>query len=100
MFKLSQHTRDEQLMKSFVDYLGCGNVYVSGTTVEYIVTKINDLTDKVIPFFQKYSIQRVKHSDFLDFVSVVELMNNKIHLTEEGLDRIKKFKNGMNKGRE
>jgi hypothetical protein len=99
MFKLSQHSRDEQLMKSIIDFLGCGNVYVSGTTVEYIVTKFNDLTDKVIPFFQKYPIQGVKHLDFLDFVSVIELMKNKMHLTEEGLDRIKKIKNGMNKGR-
>ena len=87
-------------MKSLVDYLGCGKVYVSGTMVEYIVTKLTDITDKIVPLFQKNSIQGNKHLDFLDFVLVVKLMNNKFHLTEEGLNQIKKIKAGMNKGRE
>lgn len=77
-------------MRSLVEYLGCGNISVNGTVVEYTVIKINDLTDKIIPLFQKYPIQGVKYKDFLDFILVLELMNNKIHLTEEGLDQIKK----------
>jgi len=24
-FRISQHTKDQQLLKSFVDYFGCGN---------------------------------------------------------------------------
>lgn len=74
VFNLSQHNRDEQLMKSLVDYLDCGNINVNGTVVEYTVTKFSDLTHKVIPFFQKYSIQGIKHQDFLDFVSALELV--------------------------
>lgn len=87
-------------MKSLVDYLECGMIYVSGTMVNYTVTKLTDITDKIVPLFQKNSIQGVKHLDFLDFVSVVKLMNNKIHLTEKGLNQIKKIKAGMNKGRD
>lgn len=100
VFKLTQHSRDEQLIRSLVDYLECGKVYVSGTVVDYIVTKLTDITDKIVPLFQENYIQGVKYLDFLAFVSVVELMNNKIHLTEKGLNQIKVIKAGMNKGRD
>lgn len=58
------------------------------------------MTDKLLPFFQKYPIQGVKLQDYFDFVSVIELMKNKVHLTEEGLDHIRKIKSGMNRGRQ
>lgn len=80
-------------MRCLIDYLGCGNIYVDGSVVEYRITKLSDLTDKIIPFFQK------KHLDYADFVSVAELMKNGKHLTEEGLDQIRTIKAGMNRMR-
>ena len=99
MFLLTQHIRDEQLMRSLVDYLDCGNVYKNRETVDFKITKFNDLTNKVIPFFQKYPLQGVKSKDFKDFCKVAELMENKAHLTAEGLDQIRQTKAGMNTGR-
>ena len=99
VFKLGQHLKDEQLMISLVDYLGCGNVYVDGTVVEFRVTKFSDVTEKVIPFFSKYKIHGVKAKDFADWCLVAELMKRKAHLTEEGLDQIRQIKAGMNRGR-
>jgi len=98
LFKLTQHSRDEELMKSLMDYLGCGNVSVDGA-VDYLVVKFSDLTDKVIPFFVKYPILGVKSKDFADFCKVAELMQNKAHLTAEGLNQIRQIKAGMNTGR-
>jgi len=37
--------------------------------------------------------------NYLDFCKVAELMNEKAHLTEEGLEAIRKIKAGMNTGR-
>jgi hypothetical protein len=37
--------------------------------------------------------------DYEDFCKVAELMKNKAHLTQEGLNQILKIKDGMNKGR-
>jgi hypothetical protein len=99
VFKITQHEKDEQLMRSLVDYLGCGNLYAYDTFVDYTINKFNDLDEKVIPLFQKYPIIGVKHLDYLDFLKVIELMKNKKHLTEEGLDQIRTIKAGMNKGR-
>jgi hypothetical protein len=55
--------------------------------------------EKIIPFFEKYPIQGEKFLDYLDFVKVIKLMKNKAYLTEEGLDKIRKIKAGMNRGR-
>ena len=86
-------------MRNLVEYLGCGNVYRYKEAVVFKITKINDLNEKVIPLFQKYQILGIKHLDFLDFVKVAEIMKEKGHLTERGLDQVIKIKAGMNKGR-
>jgi len=86
-------------MINLIEYFGCGNVYENREAVDLIISKFSDLNNKVIPFFEKYSIQGVKSLDYLDFVKVMDLMNNKAHLTKQGLDQICKIKAGMNKGR-
>jgi len=37
--------------------------------------------------------------DYLDFVKATDIMQNKAHLTQDGLDKIIKIKDGMNKKR-
>ena len=98
-FKLTQHLRDEQLMGSLVDYLYCGIIHVSAGSVDFIVTKFSDITNKLIPFFDKYPIQGVKYLNYLDFLKVVQLMKIGLHLTGEGVKHIRKIKAGMNLGR-
>ena len=50
-------------------------------------------------FFKKSPIVGVKAIDLEDFCKAVELMQNKVHLTEAGLNEIRKIKAGMNRGR-
>lgn len=64
------------------------------------MTKFSDITEKIIPFFDKYPLRGSKAKDFSDFCKVVELMKKKAHLTDEGLNEIKKIKSGMNSLRE
>ena len=98
-FKLTQHLRDEQLMRSLVDYLGCGKIYVNVGSVDFIVTKFSDITNKLVPLFEKYPIQGIKYLNYLDFLKVVQLMKNDLHLTGKGVKLILKIKAGMNLGR-
>ena len=98
-FVLTQHSRDEQLMKSLIKYYDCGNIYKKGEAFDLKVTKIDDIQNKIIPFFKKYPILGVKALDFADFCKVAELMKEKKHLTKEGLEQIMKIKAGMNLGR-
>ena len=93
-FKITQHYRDEQLMRSLIEFFGCGAVYKRRETFEFEVTKFSDLTDKIIPLFKKYSILGVKSEDFEDFCKVAEIMKKNAHLTEEGINKIRKIKAG------
>jgi hypothetical protein len=100
-FSLTQHFRDEKLLKSLVDYFGCGYHFSSSgyNYGEFRVEKLSDISDKIIPFFDKYPILGVKSTDYADFKRVAELMKNKAHLIAEGLDQIRQIKGGMNTGR-
>lgn len=64
--------------------------------VDFKITKFDNLIDKLIPFFLSYPLMGAKALDFEDFCKIAELMKNKAHLTIEGLDEIKKIKDGMN----
>jgi hypothetical protein len=88
-------------MNYLVSYFDCGKVRKrpDQLAVDYIVTKIEDLTDKVIPFFEKYPIIGVKALDFEDFCKAAKLMKTKAHLTASGLEQTRKLKVGMNTGR-
>lgn len=92
---------DEQLMRSLVDYLDCGNVFVrsNNTAVDFKITKFLDLYDKVIPFFQKLPIRGVKAKDYSDWVKAAEIINKGDHLTKEGSSKIISIKASMNTGR-
>jgi hypothetical protein len=98
-FQLTQHARDEQLIKSLIEYLGCGTVHKDRETFNFLVSKFSDINDKIIPFFAKYSILGVKLLDYIDWCKAAELIKNKDHQTEDGLDQIRKIKEGMNAGR-
>jgi hypothetical protein len=65
-FKITQHERDKELIVSFMDYLGCGNVYKSREIFDYRVSKFSDIEEKIIPFLKNYPIQGVKALDFDD----------------------------------
>jgi hypothetical protein len=45
-------TRDAELMKSLVNYFNCGNYYPTSTGEygEFVVKKLSDINEKIIPF--------------------------------------------------
>lgn len=97
-FQLTQHIRDLELMKRIPDYLSSGNIYINRGAVDFKVIKLQDL-NRIVSLFNKYPIAGIKHLDYLDFVKALELLNNKSHLTEEGLNQLLILKDNMNKGR-
>ena len=84
VFKLGQHSREEILIKSFIDYFDCGHVTLWGgqkNEVVFNVTKLSDIVNKIIPFYRKYGIIGGKLKDFSDWSTVAEMMLKKEHLT-------------------
>ena len=67
IFQLTQHVRDEQLMRRFEVYFDCGkSVKTSRAEVYFNVSKFSDINEKIMPFFHKYKIRGVKYADFND----------------------------------
>ena len=95
-FAITQHCRDEQLMKSLIVFFACGNIYKDRETFSFEVTKLCDIENKIIPFFKNNPILGIKSKDFYDFGKIAYMMKEKKHLTKQGLEQIKKIKAGMN----
>ena len=94
---ITQHSRDKELLELIVKNLAAGIVNIhSENAFVFKVSKLVDLTQKIIPLFEKNPIRGVKQLDFLDFCEVAKLMNEGKHLTTEGLDLIRAIKNKMN----
>ena len=98
-FILTQHARDEDFLRSLISTLNCGRYIPKSGYGEFIVEKFTDVSNKVIPIFEEFKLHGVKSKNFEDFKKVALLMKNKVHLTREGLDEIKKIKGGMNQNR-
>ena len=100
-FSLTQHTKDEELLKDIVTYLNCGRYYKSPTRNEgqYLVTVFSEINDKLIPILNEYPLLGTKKDDYLDFAQIAELIKSKAHLTNEGLERIKIIQSNMNRKR-
>lgn len=67
----------------------------SSSTINYRVSRINDITQKIIPYFNQYPLLGYKALDFSNFCKVAELVKNKAHLTGEGLQKIRDIKTDM-----
>ena len=63
-----------------------------------MVYQFKDIVIKIIPFFKKYRMHGVKGLDFADFCKAADIMKEKRHLTEEGLEQIRKIKAARGKG--
>nr|ATI20344.1 cytochrome c oxidase subunit 3 [Juglanconis sp.] len=101
-FSVSQHVRDELLLSKFAEYLECGKISKASArpnSVTFVVRKFSDIKEKVIPFFQRFPLHGIKSMDYRYFCEVAKIMEDKSHLTLEGLKKIKSLKSGLNKGR-
>lgn len=95
--------KDKDILYRLKDFFGCGNVYFQidnrknhQNCYRYEVANRSHLKDKIIPFFQKYSLRiKSKKKDFDIFCRIIELMNKGKHLEEKGLIRLYKLKQQM-----
>lgn len=101
IFQITQHIRDDALIMSLINYFGCGKYRErkGGLAGDYLVYKLSDLTNIIIPFFDQYPILGVKSLEYNDFKLVSNMMKNKEHLTKEGMNKIIKIRSNMNTNR-
>ena len=100
-FQIVQHSRDIELIKWLISTLKCGRVELDlkQSAVYFVVTNFKDIFEKIIPLFDKHKIKGVKSWDYEDFKKIAMLINDKKHLSEQGLSNIKSIKSNMNLNR-
>ena len=100
-FRIVQHEKDEFVLYKIKEFFGFGDVKINrtdhhGTRKEFRARGIENL-NKIIEFFKKYPLQTSKRKDFEIFSEVIEMMNEKKHLTKEGLDNMAQLISKMNR---
>ena len=97
-FSVVQHKSNKKILYALQARFKCGIIRRNYKDYfVYRVRKREDLLNKIIPFFQKYPLHTKKAEDFKNFCKVLNMMKEKKHLTEAGLQKIKEIKVGMNK---
>lgn len=99
-FQLGLHRKDYDVLSQLQLFLdGAGGIYLARNSefVNYIISSIKDL-NKLIVHLEKYPLLTQKSADFFFFKQIIDLINNKAHLTVEGLNQIVNLKASMNLG--
>jgi hypothetical protein len=99
-FQLGLHTKDLNLLFLLQEYLGgigCINLAKKRKIVNYSINSIEGLNNLII-HLEKYPLLTQKAADFLLFKEALNLLNNKTHLTFEGLINIVNIKASMDWG--
>jgi len=98
-FQICLHVRDLPLLLKIQQFFwGIGSVSVSGDLAFYSVSSVKDLVNIIVPHFLNYPLLTQKGADFILFKQIVELMDNRAHLTIEGFNKIINIKAAMNLG--
>nr|AFN16313.1 LAGLIDADG homing endonuclease [Sporothrix stenoceras] len=100
-FEVGMNSKDKSLLEMINNNLELNcKIYnnISDDTVKLKVSNLDTIVNKVIPFFNKYTLFTQKKGDFILMTKVVDIIKNKEHLKLEGLADIIKIKSVMNLG--
>lgn len=98
-FTVVQHKRDVQVLYALKDYFGCGVVRTNhGDRMAYRVRGIKHLLEHIIPFFIKHPLKSKKNVDFKKFRKILLKIETGDHLTQEGIEEIRRIAQQMNRG--
>ena len=89
--------KDNHILLLIKEFFG-GNIgYRSSQDTYYYGSTSFGSAKKVINYFDRFHLQSGKHISYLKWRKVYLLIQSKDHLTEEGLNKIKKLKESMNR---
>lgn len=98
-FTVVQHKRDVKVLHALKSYFGCGVVRTNhGDRMAYRVRGIQHLLTKVIPFFMQHPLKTVKNVEFKKFRRILLKMDKGEHLTDAGVEEIRRIASQMNCG--
>lgn len=63
-FQITLHKQDKALLQRIQKFFGVGEVIQSGDCFTFRVISLKDISQVIIPFFEKYSLISQNRSDF------------------------------------
>ena len=99
-FKIELHNRDSYLLREIHAFFRVGSFseYEDLNKVIYSVQSYRDLSNVIIPHFDKYPLITQKQADYLLFKQAIELLNLKSQSDIDGIQSIIGLKASMNLG--
>ena len=102
-FAVVQGERSAHVLHLMKEFFGCGGIYRNRRRdnhredlIVYAVFRGTDLRDKIVPFFDANPLRTAKLEEFRRIKRVLELMDQRWHLTVDGLRRIAEIAQTMN----
>jgi hypothetical protein len=89
-FSVSQNADRSEVLLLMQEYFGCGSIRPdrSDKTLKYEVRRLDDLVERVIPFFDANPLLTSKQRDVERFAAVCRLVRTGAHRTQAGLREI------------
>lgn len=98
VFKISLHKRDRALLESIQKSLGVGKIYKHGIdSLDYRVSSLKNIR-VVINHLDRYPLITKKLADYILFKQAVDMVQQKQHLTIEGILKLVSIKASLNWG--
>src|SRR5271169_213031 len=99
LINITQHNRSLIVLQAIKDLLGFGYIHSQGSDASRLqFGSIHDI-NAFIERFTGVQLLGAKALDYADFYKAVNIINNKAHLTKEGLEAFRAITKGMNSTR-
>jgi hypothetical protein len=98
-FFVYQHRNRRSLLELVQEYFGTGRIHPKPGNVDvlvYAITSRRSISERVIPFFDRYMIYSARRADILRYKEALQLFEQGLHRTREGLVHIVRLAYAMN----
>lgn len=99
-FEISLHSKDVAILYRIKDFFGCGNVTTRSNINRstYRVTSLKDITEKIIPHFENYSLYTQKQLDFIVWAKLASMLNINTDRSTNYIESLIPYVAALNKG--
>jgi len=103
-FAVTQGKKSLGSLKELRNFFRVGRIYINRRKdnhkeplYRFVVRNRKELTEVIVPFFQKFTLKTSKRKDFTKFVECLEMVKNNEHLQINGFIKIAKITMTMNR---
>jgi len=101
MFRIRLHIDDIAILYRIQEFLGVGKVQINNNSCVFVISRLDDLKNVLLPLLDQHNLFTTKWLDYLDFCLIVNFLStaSTTRLTEEMAVWVHPLISGMNLGR-